>query len=604
MQKSQYAQRLRRLLFIYSTLALLVLGISISAATITPLYSRLQAAEENNLLSVAKNRAALVREWLRRGRDLALQITSRTKIREMLQAYNAGRVSRQALVAYTRPKLVDALKLSEEVLGITRLDRTGEVVVSCGLAIPPACWPPPRKRTDLIQVGRPVLIGERFCLVIRAGIQDRRGERVGTDLVLLDTEVLRHLVADTAGLGHSGRVILGFIERGRAYPFFHRMQRPGCLPPPLQGPAAQAMLRGPGLDSRKETIFATAAIPDSDWVLTVGMCARELYAPVTRRLILTLSLAALLTLACLGGLWLLLRPLAGRMLIHTSELEAEIDAKTRELKLELEARHRAEDALQKTLDHLETMVQERTAELERSNQERKELSRRLIDLLEGVRREVAMDLHDQTGQLLTTLKMDLEAVRAGLESPQQEPARRLREALAKVDLVLAGIRDIARGLRPDLLDYVGLVPSLEALFDHCRASAGLKISFFHRNIPRRFHRDQELALYRVAQEAVTNVIRHAQAREVHVNLVRRGDIISLSVEDDGIGFEAQAAVSSSRVEGSLGLTLMRERMVHLGGEFTLESSPGRGTHIVAEVRLHPAESSEEENAPLQGTDRR
>ncbi len=603
MPQSQYAQRLRRLLFIYSTLALLVLGISISAATIIPLYSRLQAAEENNLLSVAKNRAALVREWLRRGRDLALQITSRTKIREMLQDYNAGRVSREELVRYTKPKLVDALKLSEEVLGITRLDRTGEVVVSCGLAIPPACWPPPRKRTDLIQVGRPVLIDHRFCLVIRAGIQNRRGERVGTDLVVLDTAVLRHLVSDTAGLGHSGRVILGFIERGRAYPFFHRMQRPGCLPPPLQGPAAQALLRGPGLDSRQETIFASARIPRSDWVLTVGMCARELYAPVTRRLILTLSLAALLTLACLGGLWLLLRPLAGRMLIHTSELEAEIDAKTRELKLELQARHRAEDALQKTLDQLETMVQERTAELERSNQERKELSRRLIELLEGVRREVAMDLHDQAGQLLTTLKMDLEAMRAQAGCGG-ESARRLGDALAKVDLVLAGIRDIARGLRPDLLDYVGLVPSLEALFDHCRASAGLKISFFHRNIPRRFHRDQELALYRVAQEAITNVIRHARAREVHVNLVRRGDIISLSVEDDGRGFEAAAAVSSSRVRGSLGLTLMRERLVHLGGEFTLESSPGRGTHIVAEVRLRQAEEDEEENDPLQGTDRR
>lgn len=593
MPGTELAQRLRRSLFTYSTLVLLALGVSVSAASIIPLYSRLQAAEENNLLTVAKSRASLVHEWLRRGRDLALQITSRTKIREMLQDYNAGRVSREELAAYTKPKLVDALKLSEEVLGITRLDRTGETAVSCGLAIPPACWPPPRKRPDLVQVGRPVHIGDYFCVVIRAGIKDRRGERVGTDLVALDTGVLRRLAGDATGLGASGQVILSFLERGRAYPFFHKMQEPGRLPRPLRGPAAQALQRGTGLDSRGGTIFAAASIPQSDWVLAVGMCARELYAPVTRRLILTLSLAALLTLACLGGLWLLLRPLAGRMLIHTSELEAQIDAKTRELKLELEARRRAEDALQKTLDHLEIRVRERTAELEKSNRDRKELSRRLIDLLEGVRREVAMDLHDHAGQLLTTLKMDLEAVGEGLDSPEGDAARRLQEALAKVDRVLAGIRDIARGLRPDMLDYVGLAPSLEALFDHCRASAGLKISFFHRNIPRRFHRDQELALYRVAQEAVTNVIRHARAREVHVNLVRRGDIISLSVEDDGVGFDAGDAVSISRARGSLGLTLMRERMVHLGGEFTLESSPGRGAHIAAEVRLRDLESPEE-----------
>jgi len=313
-----------------------------------------------------------------------------------------------------------------------------------------------------------------------------------------------------------------------------------------------------------------------------------------------LASAAGIYALCLAGFGILLRPLAGRILLHAGELASLVEEKTRQLQVELAARTAAERALKEAQSGLERRVEERTSKLAEANaellalhgrleaevEERKALSRELLNLLEGMRLDLSRDLHDHTGQQLTTLRLQLNAALSSLPEGENACRPQLESAAQKVDQVQREIKGIARGLRPDTLDFFGLTTSLEALLDEQRASSGLNFHFFHNDAPRDFDRDKALALYRIAQEALSNVARHARAQNVHVSLVKRDGRIILSIEDDGQGFDMAArAARPPQAPLSLGLTLMRERMVQLGGTLLVESAPGQGTHIVAELEL-------------------
>jgi signal transduction histidine kinase len=113
----------------------------------------------------------------------------------------------------------------------------------------------------------------------------------------------------------------------------------------------------------------------------------------------------------------------------------------------------------------------------------------------------------------------------------------------------------------------------------------MEVNFFSRRIPKHFDQRKELAIYRIAQEALTNVIRHARAKNVFVNLVKKDDKLSLSVEDYGVGFNQDKAMKITKGKGPLGLLIMRERTIQLDGEFTIESQPGKGTHVLVEIPL-------------------
>jgi len=113
----------------------------------------------------------------------------------------------------------------------------------------------------------------------------------------------------------------------------------------------------------------------------------------------------------------------------------------------------------------------------------------------------------------------------------------------------------------------------------------MEIHFFSRGIPKRFEEGKELAIYRIAQEALGNIIRHSQAKNVFMNLVKKDKNLSLSVEDDGVGFDQDKVMKPSKKKGLLGLLIMRERATQLDGEFTLESQPGKGTHLLVEIPI-------------------
>jgi signal transduction histidine kinase len=222
-------------------------------------------------------------------------------------------------------------------------------------------------------------------------------------------------------------------------------------------------------------------------------------------------------------------------------------------------------------------------QFKRESDERKQLSKKLIDLLEADRFSVARDLHDHIGQNLTTLKLDLERLVHSKTADAVSSAELLDRAKLKVDLVMREVKNLARGLRPVALDVLGLVPSLRSLFTEIQESSGIEIDFFYTEVPERLDRDKKLGIYRIAQEAMTNILKHAEANEVQVNLIAKEDVISISVEDDGVGFDYIEFGTGPHVNESLGLVLMKERAIQLNGEFSLESRPGYGTQVLIEI---------------------
>ena len=242
--------------------------------------------------------------------------------------------------------------------------------------------------------------------------------------------------------------------------------------------------------------------------------------------------------------------------------------------IEITERKMAEETLRLTIEEL----------LEESNQ-RKILSKRLIDLLEKDRHEIAMELHDHIGQILTSLKIDIEVIESMFKPTDAEPGSHIKAAKKKVISAIKDIRNISHGLMPGVLNALGLVPSLEGLFSEIQENTGIQIEFFYRNVLKRFDPEKELAIYRIAQEALNNIVKHARAKNVFVSLVKKGKVLSLSVEDDGIGFERDEVLKISKRKESLGLVIMRERAIQLNGTFVIESQCDKGSHVLAEIPM-------------------
>jgi len=224
-------------------------------------------------------------------------------------------------------------------------------------------------------------------------------------------------------------------------------------------------------------------------------------------------------------------------------------------------------------------------ELSREQSQRKILSKRLIDLLENDRRQISRELHDHVGQILTSLKMDIEMIHGKLKPEYRDLAARITAAQEKTIQAIRDVKNISRGLRPGMLDALGLLPSLRELFNEIQRQTDMEIHFFSRNIPKRIAPENALAIYRIAQEALSNVIRHARAKNIFVNLIKKGEKLSLSAEDDGVGFDQDKVMTFSKKKGPLGLLIMRERAEQLDGDFTLESQIGKGTHLLVEIPL-------------------
>lgn len=210
-----------------------------------------------------------------------------------------------------------------------------------------------------------------------------------------------------------------------------------------------------------------------------------------------------------------------------------------------------------------------------------EMSSRILNAHEEERKRIARELHDDTAQAITSILVRLRLLERSAE--QEEVQRNVEELRELTSGALDSVRRMAMDLRPASLDDLGLVPALQSYADKFSQSTPIAVSLEVDGLGRRLPRDVELVLYRVFQEALTNISRHASAKTVIVRLERSHNVVSLVISDDGVGFDPGEL---SPTEGTgLGLFGMRERLTLVGGVAEVESKKGEGTKIVARVPL-------------------
>jgi signal transduction histidine kinase len=203
---------------------------------------------------------------------------------------------------------------------------------------------------------------------------------------------------------------------------------------------------------------------------------------------------------------------------------------------------------------------------------------RVVAAQEHERKRLARELHDETGQALTSILLGLKPLEQAVSG---------HDALAAIasvrELVVSTLQDVRRlavELRPSALDDFGLVPAVERLVETFREQSEIRVDLETNLGDERLPPEAETTIYRIVQEALTNIVKHAQASQVSVLLTKRDGLIAAVVEDDGRGFDPSAVG-----EEGLGIVGMRERLGLVGGRLRIESAGGSGTSLVAEVRL-------------------
>lgn len=245
------------------------------------------------------------------------------------------------------------------------------------------------------------------------------------------------------------------------------------------------------------------------------------------------------------------------------------------------------------LAELQEAVDERARLIERLDRKRHSMARLSLDLInaqEAERKALARELHDELGQRLTALNLMLHRSLPYFEAADAQPlwSQSERELASLVGLV----RDLSVSLRPPGLDYFGLEPSIRQLLTR-RLAGGPDWIFEYAGLPPRLAGVIEITVYRIVQESVTNIVRHARASHVvvEVNGGAAGEELELIVRDDGAGFDAARWREHAACAGRAGLAGMSERVQLLGGSFQVDSTPGRGTRICVTLPLTPNEDN-------------
>ncbi len=261
-------------------------------------------------------------------------------------------------------------------------------------------------------------------------------------------------------------------------------------------------------------------------------------------------------------------------------------------------RKRAEEALKQAHDELEQRVRERTAELHAANEqllreveERRQaeealreseerlryLTSQLITAQEKERQYIGLELHDDLGQLLMVLKMRLNAVHKSI--PEDASRDDLEDVLGFINEIIERVRRLSRNLRPAILKDLGLAAALKLLFEDFRKYHGLDVSVDLDDLEDLFPWETQILIYRIFQESLTNVAKHAGATAVAVSIRNKDGHVAFLVEDNGSGFDLQQVLERTADSRGLGLAAMDERVRMLRGSFHLWSQPGQGTRL-------------------------
>ncbi len=308
-----------------------------------------------------------------------------------------------------------------------------------------------------------------------------------------------------------------------------------------------------------------------------------LFADADRLLARNLKwLGAAMLLALLAG-WigsslLILRPV--RVLVETSSRVAAGDLSAR---TGLNYPRDELGQLARAFDVMASTLEKRELERRRDNKKLQVLSQRLVEVQEGERRQIARELHDEVGQSLTAAEINLQTALGGANPPSTQS--RLRASSEMIRHVLEQVQDLSLNLRPSMLDDLGLESALRWYTGRQAETSGIEAEFVSDPLEQRLDPMIETECFRVAQEALTNVLRHSKASSVTVELRADDGTLRLTVRDDGVGFDV-AAVRDQAVRGrSLGVLSMEERVSLAGGKLELISVAGEGTEVRASFPL-------------------
>jgi PAS domain S-box-containing protein len=250
----------------------------------------------------------------------------------------------------------------------------------------------------------------------------------------------------------------------------------------------------------------------------------------------------------------------------------------RKLRREIVQRQGVEKALRKSEQHSRQL-------LEQSRQMQEQLrllSRQLLSAQEEERKKISRELHDVIAQTLTTINVRLAALKKEATLNTKNFDRNIARTQQLVEQSVNIVHRFARELRPTVLDDLGLIPALHTFMKSFRKETGIRVSLSAFGEVEQVNGEKRTVLYRVAQEALTNIARHARASHAEVKIQKLHDAVCMKIKDDGKGFETERVLHGKK-KNRLGLLGMRERVEMVGGNFTITSAPGKGTTILAQI---------------------
>jgi signal transduction histidine kinase len=263
-----------------------------------------------------------------------------------------------------------------------------------------------------------------------------------------------------------------------------------------------------------------------------------------------------------------------------SRRTVELAASNLELSLEITHRKVVEEKLKKSERHYAQLL----AQSDGLQEQLRRLSRQILSAQEDERKKISRELHDVIAQTLTGINVRL----ANLKKDAVTNTKGLDQNIALTQKLVEHSVDLvhrfARELRPTVLDDLGLIPALHTFLKSFRERTGIRVSLSAFAGVEQLNSDKRTVLYRVAQETLNNVSRHAQASQVHLKIQKAGDFISMKIKDDGKGFTAERMLHAKKNK-RLGLLGMSERLDMVGGNFAIQSAPGRGTTMTAQIPL-------------------
>ncbi|MEW6325979.1 MAG: sensor histidine kinase [Thermodesulfobacteriota bacterium] len=212
------------------------------------------------------------------------------------------------------------------------------------------------------------------------------------------------------------------------------------------------------------------------------------------------------------------------------------------------------------------------------------LSSQIIAAQEIERKRISRELHDELGQALSLIKLRIRFIKKNLRDDQKLIKQECEDTLQFIDQVIENVRRLSIDLSPTVLDDLGITAAIRWLINNLRASNNkLNVAYKIINIDPFFSQNAQINIYRIIQEVLTNIVEHAQAKNVSINVKKQGNTISFIIEDDGIGFDIKEAMTKISIERGLGLASMEERVQMLGGDFKLRSKEGKGTQVKFQI---------------------